>query len=581
MYRNHAYPAKTRSAASLTALALATLLVSNAWAQVPVDANGQPLSDEYTPLDSGVMVENPAFDAQALRSAAELEALIGPIALYPDDLLAIVLPASTYPLEIVQAARFLESAKLDSSLKPDENWDDSIVALLNYPEILSMMNNDIDWTWQLGEAVVDQQSEVVSAIESFRDRAYAAGNLKSDDYQTVSIDEGVIEIEPVNEDIIYVPYYEPTQVVQYSARPVYHYYPDAYPVYFYPYANDWRFGRRSFWGVTTAFSIGWTSNRLHVLHPSFTGHPFFGHRYIGSYWRQPSITLFNNYYVGGRGLRPGNRHIIGDYWRPRHRVGPRPRYNRQVNRQINRRINRQQNRNAVARNLNRPNGLRDQRRRNGIAVGQRRSNPGIERRRTAEDLSRRSTRRNTGNNNRGSLRTASPSNDAIRFRARGNGAYSGTRETRMQTRERAQNATRSNRETGFAQSSKRRPGAERIAANRTKRSQAANTTRRIQTANTGSRQRNAARSPTRQRAAANTGSRRSAGNARVAPRQAVQRQSRKPTARAGASSRRSAVSRQATQRNAAPARRSSQKATRSAPRSNAKSSRSRGSKRRN
>ena len=120
-----------------------------------------------------------------LLSSAELQELVGPIALYPDDLLAVVLPASTYPLQLVQAQRFLDDLKSDSSLQPDESWDDSIVALINYPEAVELLNDDLDWTWRLGEAVVAQQADVIAAVESFRDRAYAAGNLKSDEHQTV------------------------------------------------------------------------------------------------------------------------------------------------------------------------------------------------------------------------------------------------------------------------------------------------------------------------------------------------------------------------------------------------------------
>ena len=152
-------------------------------------------------------------------TADDLQTLVGPIALYPDDLLAIVLPASTYPLQIVQAARFLEAYEIDSTLEPDESWDESVVALINYPEVIALLNDDIDWTWRLGEAVISQQEGVVSAVEVFRDRAYAAGNLKSDEYQTVSRDNDIIEIVPIEDDIIYVPYYEPEVVVIQQPRP--------------------------------------------------------------------------------------------------------------------------------------------------------------------------------------------------------------------------------------------------------------------------------------------------------------------------------------------------------------------------
>ena len=249
-------------------------------------------------------------------SSSEIEELIGPIALYPDDLLAIVLPASTYPLQVVEAARFLEALETDPSLEPDPEWDDSIVALLNYPEVLEMLNEDLDWTWRLGEAVVAQQSDVIAAIELFRDRAYAAGNLESDDYQLVSHEGGSIQITPVEEDVIYVPYYEPEEVVVYQPRRVYYYYPRPYPVYYYPYPSHHVFYRDHFWGVTTAFTIGWHLHHLNVYHHSFYGHPYYGRTYWDRWWyRRPSIHIYNNYYVRNHRTHY-NRYREGDRWYP-------------------------------------------------------------------------------------------------------------------------------------------------------------------------------------------------------------------------------------------------------------------------
>ena len=238
--------------------------------------------------------------------------------MYPDDLLAIVLPAASFPLQIIEAARFLEELEQDPTLKPDPEWDDSVVALLNYPEVVTLLNDEIDWTWQLGEAVVAQQADIVSAIESFRDRAYAAGNLKSDDYQTISRDNGVIEITPVAEDVIYVPYYEPERVVVYQPRPVYYYYPRAYPVYYYPYSSSYVFHSGYFWGVTTAFTVGWLTDSLHVYHHSYYGHPYYGRSYWDYWWyRRPSINVYNTTYVHNRSVTV-NHYYAGDRWQPRH-----------------------------------------------------------------------------------------------------------------------------------------------------------------------------------------------------------------------------------------------------------------------
>jgi hypothetical protein len=303
---------KTRNPLNTTAWLLAMLL---AWpaatlGQVPVDENGNPVGQAET----GTIV---ADEELPVLSATELEELIGPVALYPDDLLAIVLPASTYPLQIVQAARFLEDLENDPTLEPNEDWDDSVVALTNYPEVVEMMSDDLDWTWRLGEAVVAQQTDVIKAIEAFRDRAYAAGNLKSDDFQTVSEDDGIISITPVEEEVIYVPYYEPERVIVYQPRPVYYYYPRAYPVYYYPYPAGYSFSLGYFWGVTTAFTIGWHSHHVHTWHHSYYGHPYYGRSYWNYWWyRRPDIHIYNNYYSHRTYHTGYDRYRRGDYWQP-------------------------------------------------------------------------------------------------------------------------------------------------------------------------------------------------------------------------------------------------------------------------
>ncbi len=306
------------------AMAVITALVampalSQEPSHIPVDDQGNPLSNAaeagYTDSEQPIVL-----------SDSELAELIGPVALYPDDLLAIVLPASTYPLEIVQAARFLEQHQQDSTLQPNDDWDESVTALLNYPEVLRMLNDDIDWTWQLGDAVVNQQADVIAAVESFRDRAYAAGNLKSDEHQTVSEDDGIIEIVPVNDEVIYVPYYEPERVVVRQVTPVYYYYPRPYPVYYYPYPVGYSFYSDYFWGVSTAYRIGWASDYLHVYHHSYWGHPYFGHSYYGHYYRHPSVQVYNSWYVNNSGSYSSNRYRDGDYWRPRTHSRARPAY---------------------------------------------------------------------------------------------------------------------------------------------------------------------------------------------------------------------------------------------------------------
>ncbi len=107
----------------------------------------------------------------------ELEKILAPIALYPDVLLAQLLPAATFPLDIVQAARWLRS-KADMSKLQDQPWNSSVLALCNYPDILYKMDEDLDWTNALGAAFLDQQKDVMETIQDLRRRAQASGALE-------------------------------------------------------------------------------------------------------------------------------------------------------------------------------------------------------------------------------------------------------------------------------------------------------------------------------------------------------------------------------------------------------------------
>jgi hypothetical protein len=121
-----------------------------------------------------------------------------------------------------------------------------------------------------------------------------------------------------------VPYYEPEQVVIYQPRPVYYYYPRAYPVYYYPYPSYYSFHDHfyhdHFWGVTTAFAIGWHSYHLNTFHHSFYGHPYYGYSYRDRWWyRRPDIHVYNNTYVSRNVNVSYNRYHEGDHWAPRER----------------------------------------------------------------------------------------------------------------------------------------------------------------------------------------------------------------------------------------------------------------------
>lgn len=154
----------------------------------------------------------PAATAQTTKlPPEELEKILGPIALYPDVLLAQVLPAATFPLDIVQAARWLRS-KPDMKKLQNQKWNPSVLALCNYPDILYKLDQDLDWTNALGTAFLDQQKDVMATIQDLRRRAKASGALASNPQQTVVASQGSITIVPAQPEVIYVPQYNP-QVV--------------------------------------------------------------------------------------------------------------------------------------------------------------------------------------------------------------------------------------------------------------------------------------------------------------------------------------------------------------------------------
>jgi len=165
----------------------------------------------------------------------ELDQLLAPIALYPDDLLAQILMASTYPLEVVQAERWMKQNK---SLKGDalksalekQTWDTSVKSLVPFPEVLTMMNEKLDWTQKLGDAFLAQQKDVMDTVQKLRRKALEAGNLQSSKEQAVKKEGDIIIIQPADPQVIYVPAYNPTVVYGVWAYPAY----PPYPVYVYP-----------------------------------------------------------------------------------------------------------------------------------------------------------------------------------------------------------------------------------------------------------------------------------------------------------------------------------------------------------
>ena len=151
-------------------------------------------------------------------SKEQLEQMAAPIALYPDSLVTQILMASTYPLEIVEAGRWsekntgLKGKELEEALKKQE-WDPSVKSMCGFPDVLKRMNENLDWTQDLGDAFLGQKSEVLDAVQRMRGKAYEAGNLKTSEQQVVTQQpDKIIVIQSANPEIVYVPTYSPTVV---------------------------------------------------------------------------------------------------------------------------------------------------------------------------------------------------------------------------------------------------------------------------------------------------------------------------------------------------------------------------------
>lgn len=207
----------------------------------------------------------------------QLDSLVAPIALYPDELLAQTLAASTYPLEIIQLQQWLQKNKTlkDKALADavaKQSWDPSVQALAALPDVVNRLANDIQWTTDLGNAFLAQQSDVMDAVQRMRKKAQDKGNLKSTEQQKVETkvieNKSVIIVEQSSPDIIYVPSYDP--VVVYGA-PIYPYPPIYYPPPgYYAAGMAISFGigvaMGAFWSGGWGWGCGWGGNNVYINH---------------------------------------------------------------------------------------------------------------------------------------------------------------------------------------------------------------------------------------------------------------------------------------------------------------------------
>jgi uncharacterized membrane protein YgcG len=229
--------------------AIATALVAGQMT-VPAQAQSTPAA---TPAPEN---RTPPFKKE------ELEQILAPIALYPDALLAQIFMASTYPLEVVEAARW---SKEHPDVKGDavagavqsQTWDPSVKSLVAFPQVLTMMNEKIDWTQKLGDAFLAQQKDVMQTVQVLRNKAQQTGNLKSSKEVTVKVEPPpasapaaapqTIIIESKDPEVIYVPTYNPTVVYgawAYPSYPPYYYYPPGYAA------------GAAFWSFTAGVVVG-------------------------------------------------------------------------------------------------------------------------------------------------------------------------------------------------------------------------------------------------------------------------------------------------------------------------------------
>lgn len=306
----------SKGMAKAVALALAvgalSVYVVMKWKQGPVDqppsvTAGNPATQVATEQANASL---PAAQVPPAAKPTDLETLVAPIALYPDPLVAQLLPAATYPLEVVQAARWLQSNP-NTAQASGQDWAPSIVVLLQFPQVIIMMNDKLDWTTQLGDRFLAQPEDLLGAIQSLRARAMTAGLLKDTPEQKITKaavtkvstsdpkangtwveapaaqssvptkQTEIIRIEPANPQIIYVPQYNPQ--VLYTAPPAQTYSTTT------SQTSPWlTYGA----GVATGALLGWAISE-------WSDDDWDDH-YHG-YYHHPPISHYPSYGYGGRG----------------------------------------------------------------------------------------------------------------------------------------------------------------------------------------------------------------------------------------------------------------------------------------
>ncbi|MGB7284245.1 MAG: DUF3300 domain-containing protein [Candidatus Acidiferrum sp.] len=276
--------------------------------------------------------QGPEAPPYAQQTPEQLQQLVAPIALYPDSLVAQILAASTFPEQVVEADRWVQAhpdlkGEALGQAVDQQPWDPSVKALTAFPSVLGNMDKNLSWTSSLGDAYYNQQQDVMDAVQFMRQKAEAAGNLKSTPQQTVETQGSDVVIEPVDPDVVYVPAYDPWLVYGYPVV--------AWPGW-YPYPGIWfdgpflSFGIGFGIGFFGGFGWGWG-------HWGFDWHNHYAVFNHGRYYSE-SRTFYNrnNFYRGGgvrgrgfdrpgAGARPfnGDRQAARGYAQPRGQSGVR------------------------------------------------------------------------------------------------------------------------------------------------------------------------------------------------------------------------------------------------------------------
>jgi len=230
----------------------------------------------------------------------ELDHLLAPIALYPDPLLAQILPGATSPSDIVLAYRYV-STKKDPNKIDQQPWEESVKALARYPDVLKMMDEKLDWTTELGEAFIAQPKDIFDSVQRLRAKAQAAGNLKDSPQQVIVQEKEVIKIVPADPQVIYVPVYQPSVV--YVQQP-----PSAA-------VSVITFGAGLALGIWIHNELDWHSHTVYYHNSGWHGGYNGGHNNI-------NIDNSTNINIGnGNGNKVGNG---GNVWKPQNKPRPTP-----------------------------------------------------------------------------------------------------------------------------------------------------------------------------------------------------------------------------------------------------------------